>query len=139
MTVKHEVDAIIHTMDYIATAAKVAVVGSRSFDDYRLLCETLDQFSDIECIISGGAIGADSLAARYAKEHNITLKVYVPDWSLGKHAGMLRNTLIVDRCDVVIAFWDGESKGTNDSINKAKKMNKPCKIVYSLNNSLSFD
>ncbi len=35
-------------------------------------------------------------------------------------AGKKRNTQIIARADVVVAFWDGFSTGTRDSITKAK-------------------
>ena len=105
-----------------------AIIGSRSFTDYALLERTLDQYQ-IDSIVSGGAVGADSLAERYASERNITIRVIKPDWSIGRHAGMLRNTEIVESSDIVFAFWDGQSKGTLDSIKKAGKMNKQCILV----------
>lgn len=40
---------------------KVAVVGSRSFNDYKMLSKELNKY-DITTIVSGGAIGADTLA-----------------------------------------------------------------------------
>ncbi len=44
---------------------KVAIIGSRGFDDYDLLKSKLaEHINEIECIISGGAKGADSLAHR---------------------------------------------------------------------------
>ena len=110
---------------------KLAVVGSRTFNDYERLKEELDKIENIELIITGGALGADFLASKYAKENNILEKLYLPYWqNFGKSAGMLRNSLIVDNCDYLIAFWDGKSKGTKDSINKAKKQGKLLRIVY---------
>jgi len=104
---------------------RVAVIGSRDFKDYTKLKNTLDSvFFPISEIISGGARGADSLAERYAEENYISLKVFRPDWTIGKHAGFLRNTQIIESCDVVVAFWDGVSKGTLDSIRKAEKIGK---------------
>lgn len=108
---------------------KVAVVGSRNFSNYELLKDTLSQYN-ITTIVSGGAIGADRLAERYARENNIDTKIYYPDWKLGKGAGLMRNTQIIQDSDMVIAFWDGTSRGTHDSIKKAKAHNKECKIVY---------
>lgn len=105
-----------------------AVVGSRDFDDYDLLKSELSKF-EITKIISGGAKGADSLAERYAAENNIPTEIYKPDWSIGKHAGIMRNKTIVDNSDRVIAFWDGSSKGTLSSINHAKKNGKPTIII----------
>jgi hypothetical protein len=108
-----------------------AVIGSRSFNDYDLLERTLDQYQ-ITSIVSGGASGADSLAEHYAKKRNITIRVIKPDWSLGRHAGMLRNTEIVESSDIVFAFWDGQSKGTLDSIKKAARLNKQCVLIQTV-------
>lgn len=108
---------------------KIAVIGSRSFNDYELLQKTLKQYQP-ECIVSGGAKGADVLAERYAKENNINLLVFKPEWGrYGKIAGIKRNELIINNSDMVIAFWDGVSKGTKSSIDIAKKNNKPLIIV----------
>ncbi len=52
----------------------IAVIGTRTFNDYKLLFNILREY-DIKLIISGGAIGADKLAERYAKENNIETKV----------------------------------------------------------------
>jgi len=103
---------------------KIAIVGSRGFDDYDMMNEVL--FSSVspneDIIISGGAKGADSLAEQFAKENDIECKVIEADWdTFGKSAGMLRNSQIVEESDHIIAFWDGKSKGTLDTINKAKK------------------
>ncbi len=115
----------------------LAVVGSRGFDDYQLMCDTLSQYS-ITKIISGGAKGADSLASKYAKEHNIELVEFIPDWkNLGVKAGFIRNKDIVDNSDFVIAFWDSYSNGTRDSIKYASKHCKLLKVIeYNKDDSL---
>ena len=112
---------------------KVAVIGSRSFQDYEELKRVLSKI-DVTEIISGGAIGADKLAEQYAKENNIPTKIFLPDWEQhGKIAGFLRNTDIINESELVVAFWDGESKGTLDSIMKAQKQNKKV-IITTFNN-----
>jgi len=127
---------------------KVAIIGSRSFQDYNLLKETLEPYkSKITDIISGGAKGADELGARWCKEFlkkdpiifeakwdDFTVKkLLVGQNKDGKFyntlAGFNRNTDIVKTSDCIIAFWDGASRGTEDSLKKAKKMKKPCKII----------
>lgn len=80
-------------------------------------------------IVSGGAKGVDSFAEAWAKLHLIPVKIFKPDWSAGKKAGALRNRQIVDYCDELIAFWDGQSKGTKISIEMAKTANK-LRMVY---------
>ena len=108
---------------------KVAVIGSRTFKDYDLMVKTLKQM-DITTIVSGHAIGADRLAEQYAKENNIPTEIYLPDWDkFGKQAGFLRNTTIVENAEVIVSFWDGSSRGTLDSINKAKNLNKRVIII----------
>jgi hypothetical protein len=110
---------------------KIAIIGSRSFEDYTLLCNILDKLKDkITLIISGGARGADKLAERYAKENSINTTIFLADWEKnGKAAGFIRNQLIIEECDACLAFWDGVSKGTKHSINLCIKHNKPHKII----------
>jgi hypothetical protein len=104
---------------------RLAVIGSRSFNDYKVAKAVLDDCHKnvgITSIVSGGAKGADSLGARWAHENEIELILYLPDWErFGKSAGFRRNSEIINDSDAVIAFWDGESKGTADSINKANE------------------
>jgi len=112
---------------------KIAVIGSRDFEDYSVLSFILNKlFSKYEYIkiISGGARGADKLAEKYAKEHNIPIKVFKPEWNdketgeFIKGAGFIRNKEIWDNSDLGIAFWNGKSKGTEHSISISKKQNK---------------
>lgn len=113
---------------------RLAVVGSRSFCDYEMLSKVLDsKRNNIRVIVSGGARGADALVARYARQHNIALLELHPDWKThGRSAGLLRNTDIVAECDEMLAFWDGESRGTKDSIDKAKRAGKTVTIVHTV-------
>ena len=78
-----------------------------------------------DCIVSGGARGIDSCAAKYAKEHGIELIEILPDYeTYGRRAPIVRNVSIVDECDCVVAFWDGRSKGTKFTIDKAEQQGK---------------
>lgn len=108
---------------------KIAIIGSRDFNDYDLMCKKLKPFN-ISLIISGHAKGADTLAERYANENDIPTKIFPPDWKrYGKSAGMIRNTDIIENAELVIAFWDTISSGTKDSIRKADKLNKKVIII----------
>lgn len=107
----------------------LAVIGSRTFQDYSYLKKTLQEYEGIQLIVSGGARGADFLAEKYAREFNVPIRIYVPDWQkYGKAAGPIRNRLIIDAADHVVAFWDGVSKGTKSSIDMAKEKGIPCDI-----------
>jgi len=42
---------------------------------------------------------------------------------------MIRNSDIIDAATHGVAFWDGHSRGTKDSINKLTKAKKYCRIM----------
>ena len=73
---------------------KIAIVGSRNIDsvnmkEYLVKCDE---------IISGGAKGIDSLAAKYANENNIKLTEFLPEYNIyGKAAPIIRNKKIRQR------------------------------------------
>jgi hypothetical protein len=120
---------------------RYAIIGSRSFTDYKLFCNKLQNIITIAgapaLIASGGARGADQLAARYAFENRITLQEYKPEWEkYGTAAGLQRNTLIIENSDVVVAFWDYGSKGTKDSIAKAVALNTNTFVVNTLTKAI---
>ena len=105
---------------------KVAVIGSRTVES-----ADLKRYipPDATVIISGGAVGVDALAEKYADERGLKKLIFYPNYELyGKSAPLIRNKLIVDNADLVIAIWDGESKGTEFTISYAKRRNVPCEI-----------
>lgn len=119
---------------------KLAIVGSRDFKDWFLLCRVLEPYLKlsqsrkvewwIEEVVSGGARGADSLGAKWAKNNDIRLHVFEADWEThGKSAGLVRNTSIAERADVCVAFWDMRSRGTADTIDKFRQRGKSVIIV----------
>lgn len=100
---------------------KVAIIGSRN-----LYVNDLQKFipSDTTEIVSGGAKGIDTCASQYAASNNIKLTVFLPEYNrYGKAAPLKRNLKIIEYADLVIAFWDGESKGTKYVIDNCKKQN----------------
>ncbi len=110
---------------------KVAVVGSRAITNI-LIEEYLP--SGTSEIVSGGAAGVDSCAAKYAKDKGLTLKEFLPDYErYGRAAPIVRNKKIVDYADIIIAFWDGKSKGTESVIKYAEKAGKTCRVVTAKN------
>lgn len=114
---------------------KIAIIGSRSFNEYNKVKEVLNiaikKLKDKDImIVSGGAKGADTLGEQYADDNNYKKNIIKPNWiKYGKIAGMIRNTEIIENSDLVIAFWDGKSPGTKDSISKAKNFNKKLIVV----------
>ena len=89
---------------------KVAVIGSRGLtvsDLGKYLPEGTTE------IVSGGAKGIDTCAKEYAIAHEIKLTEFLPDYGqYKKGAPLKRNLQIIKYADIVLAFWDGKSKGT---------------------------
>ena len=108
---------------------KIAIIGSRTFDNYDLL-KSVVSTDGVEQIISGGAKGADSLARDFAAENGLPMLEFLPDYKThGRSAPFVRNSQIVEAADIVYAFWDGKSTGTLDSLKKARTLKKTIVIT----------
>jgi len=106
---------------------KTAIIGSRNLKVK--LAKYLPK--DISLIVSGGARGIDTLAEDYADRNKIPKLIFLPDYEkYGKIAPLIRNKAIVDNANIVIAFWDGISRGTKFTIDYAKKQGK--KVIMNL-------
>lgn len=105
---------------------KAAVVGSRS-----LFVDNIGKYipGEVTEIISGGAKGIDECAEDFALKNGIKFTLYLPEFKrYGKAAPLKRNVSIIKDADIVIALWDGKSKGTENAISIAEKLKKPLKI-----------
>jgi hypothetical protein len=76
-------------------------------------------------VISGTATGVDKLGEQWANAKNIPIKRMPADWSIGKHAGHVRNREMAEYADFAIILWDGQSPGTKGMIKEMKRINKP--------------
>ena len=99
---------------------KVAVIGSRGLsvtDLGRYLPKNTTE------IVSGGAKGVDTSAREYALSHGIKLTEFLPEYTrFGRSAPLKRNITIIEYSDIVIAFWDGKSRGTKFVIDNCRKL-----------------
>ena len=128
---------------------KIAIVGSRTFNDKDLALEVIGTYFpiyNIECIISGGAKGADTIGKEIASILNLPYIEYPAEWDnlevkpcsiqykngtpYNALAGFNRNCKIVDEADVVVAFHDGRSHGTKHTLRYCSKVKKKTFIVY---------
>lgn len=109
---------------------KVAIIGSRHADariDQAILRYLPASTTEV---VSGGAQGVDSAAARIAQELRIPLRQFLPDYEThGRQAPLVRNLQIIDYAEEVLAFWDGESHGTRHAIIECIKRGKPVRII----------
>ena len=108
---------------------KVAVIGSRGLQVDRLEDYLPEGVTEI---VSGGARGVDTCARNYALSHGLTLTEFLPEYNrFGKGAPLLRNIAIIENADLILAFWDGRSKGTKFVVDNCKKRNIPV-VVHRL-------
>ena len=114
---------------------KILVCGSRTFTDADAIERELRAYTQYEpnaTVIEGAARGADIIAGNVAHRMGFIIEEYPADWNkYGKRAGFIRNTemLAKGRPDIVIAFWDGQSRGTAMMIEIAKKAGVPVKVI----------
>ncbi len=108
---------------------RVAVIGSRG-----LQVDHLEDYlpEDVTEIVSGGARGIDACAREYAVAHGLKLTEFLPEYEkYGRGAPLRRNITIIEHADLVLAFWDGKSRGTKYVIDNCKKRNIPV-VVHRL-------
>ena len=106
---------------------RIAIIGSRG-----LTVDNIGEYIPKEAteIVSGGARGIDRCAREYAMKHGLILTELLPDYKkYKKGAPLKRNLQIIDRADMVIAFWDGRSRGTGFVIDNCRKRNKEIKVL----------
>ena len=106
---------------------KLAIIGSRG-----LWVENLGDYlpPGVTEIVSGGAKGIDSCARQYAQEHGLKLTEFLPDYRrYGRGAPLKRNLEIIAYADQVLAFWDGHSHGTRQTVAECIRRGKPVRIV----------
>ena len=102
---------------------KIAVVGSRN-----LTIQNLEKYipPDTTEIVSGGAKGVDTSAREYALANGIKLTEFLPNYKkYGRSAPLKRNLEIIKYADMVLVFWDGQSRGAKFVIDNCNKMGIP--------------
>lgn len=99
---------------------KVLVTGSRHWTDWRVIYKHLDLIGPDE-VVQGGAKGADAFAHQWAKKHGKISTTYFADWSIGPHAGPIRNATMVahSKPDMVLAY--GSGRGTMGTVKVAQE------------------
>jgi predicted Rossmann-fold nucleotide-binding protein len=98
---------------------RVLVCGGRSYKNKELIRDVLKNLPHDATIVSGGAPGADHIAANEAEARGLVVEEYFANWKkYGVHAGPKRNKAMLDSgVDAVIAFTGG--RGTTDMTRRA--------------------
>lgn len=107
---------------------RVIIAGGRDFTNFQQLADNLDRLfaDDVDVEVASGAQrGADAEGERYAEfraDEGWTVTRFPADWDKhGKAAGPIRNAEMAAYADVLVAFWDGKSRGTSNMIQTALK------------------
>jgi hypothetical protein len=107
---------------------RTIIAGSRSILDEQAIFTCMFQAwsdgLDTTEIVTGGAIGVDTIAEKIAKERGLPVRTFRPDYNAAikpRLAPLIRNTEMADYADALIAIWDGKSNGTLHMINEAHK------------------
>jgi len=100
---------------------RVAIVGSRHFAALDRVTDYLTGLPAGTSIITGSASGVDAAATRAARARGMPVQVMSASFDEVADASKsaARNQRLVDACDVLVAFWDGASKGTRSTVERA--------------------
>ena len=116
-------------MPHNITKPVVLICGSRSIKNLQI--SRYIRPESCAAIVHGGAMGTDVIADSWAKANSLETVIYKPNYKVyGKRAPLVRDKEMVDFCDVVIAFWDGKSRGTKYTFDYAKKIGR--KVIIHL-------
>jgi hypothetical protein len=114
---------------------KVIIAGSRRLNSISAVNFGMDRiivrFGPVTEVISGLARGADTLGLQWAVEHNVPVAKFPALWDKhGKSAGFIRNKLMAQHGDVLLAISINNSPGTEHMIRTMKELGKPVLAYY---------
>jgi hypothetical protein len=110
----------------------VLICGSRDWPItlYNEIKGCIEALPDDTTVIAGAARSVDRIAAEYAVYWGLEVKTFPADWRThGKAAGPIRNRLMLDQePSLVIAFQRDGSRGTQDTIDEARRRGIPVEV-----------
>jgi hypothetical protein len=108
---------------------RIGIVGSRHFASREVVQRFLESMPRDAIVVSGGAEGVDSWSVEIGRSLGMQTLVFQADWHRrGRKAGPIRNAEIVGHIDELVAFWDGRSRGTLNTIALATKAGLPVTV-----------
>jgi hypothetical protein len=112
---------------------RIAIVGSRRFSEPSRVSDYINALPPRASIITGSASGVDAAATKAARAKGIAVQVMPASFDELADAGRsaARNQRLVDACDVLVAFWDGSSKGTRATVERALDSGKEVHVFIS--------
>lgn len=116
---------------------KLVVAGSRGIKNYTFIAGKLEEVIEIYGIdtnsleiVHGGARGVDHRAEDWARIHGVEQTVFEPDYKKygSSYAPIQRNAEMAEYADILVAVWDGESRGTHNMITHMLARGKPLHV-----------
>lgn len=114
---------------------RVIIAGSRGFTAFADLCAYCDKVLARKAqegqitVISGHCPGPDLMGEAYARARGYAVEVHPADWNqYGRAAGPIRNREMAAAAHALIAFWDGQSRGTKNMIDEARAACLPVRV-----------
>ena len=116
---------------------QLVVAGTREYSNRDEIFARLDKYHQ-RCkdagteliIIEGEARGPDLISRKWAETRGVPFRSYPADWDeYGKAAGFIRNEEMAKAGTHVLAFWDGQSNGTNDMIERGLKHQRRVLVI----------
>lgn len=130
---------------------RVIIAGGRDFarmpsdrEDVDLLTKTMDNLFQYKkrshriVVLCGMAKGRDMAGKRYAEQRRFHVRYFPADWQqYGRRAGIVRNELMAQNADALVAFWDGSSRGTKNMIETAQRYGLAVRVIrYNLKSEM---
>lgn len=99
------------------------------FSLWTLLAGIVGQHETATIVHGACPKGADAIADRFARRHDLDVDPHPADWErYGRSAGYVRNAEMVHTLDrtnrdhLVVAAWNGRSRGTKHTIDTANRL-----------------
>jgi hypothetical protein len=109
---------------------RLCVTGSRNYEALWKVERYLMALPRHIIVVHGGASGVDEAADFIARGLGFEVEVVPANWArYGRAAGPIRNREMVETCDHVVAFWDGQSKGTLSAIEAAEDLGVEVEVI----------
>lgn len=117
---------------------RVAIVGSRRFADTTQVVDYVNSLPPRASIVTGSASGVDAAATKAARAKGMAVQVLPASFEELSDASKAaaRNQKLIDLCDVLVAFWDGSSKGTRSTVDRALDSGKEVHVFVMRGNQM---
>lgn len=115
---------------YGSRPMRVLVCGSRDWTDATAILMALRRLSRGSTVVHGASRGADMIAGGLAGSMGLSVQECPADWKAEpRKAGILRNLAMLDtRPDLVLAFQRNGSRGTQHTIDEARRRGIPVEV-----------